>query len=109
MWTPPKNIVKDVPFKHHLDGQTTANLYVCISYCTGLPLYYRVEVMKISTYQSTSIYNFLSFEEAMLFCDLHGYWINTQDWNDPNIGLIKFYSPSPYVHLENGDTMYVGY
>ena len=105
MWTEPKNVVKTgFPRKPYKNGQKTASVYVCISYETGLPLYYRV-----NSGASAKDHNFLSFEEAMLFCDINGYWIDTENWDNPKIGLVKFYSPSDKVTLDDGRTVIVGY
>ena len=104
MWTEPKNVVKArFPCQPYKNGQKIASVYVCISYETGLPLYYRVTIGA-----SAKEHNFLSFEEAMLFCDINGYWINTQDWDNPEHGLIKFYSTAKEVKLDDGRTVEVG-
>lgn len=99
MWTEPKNVVKTgFPSKPYREGQTIADIFVCISYTTGLPLFYRVQ-----TYDNKdSQHNFISFEEAVMFCDLHDYWIDTSDWSDYRIGLTKFYVTCNSVDLENG-------
>ena len=103
MWTNPKNIVKTgFPYQPYKCGQKIASVYVCISYKTGLPLYYRVSIPHED-------HCFLCFEEAMLFCDINGYWIDTKDWDNPNIGLVKFYSFSDKVTLDDGRTIVVGY
>lgn len=105
MWTAPKNIVKTgFSSQPHKDWQKIASIYACISYETGLPLYYRVVVGA-----SAKDHNFLSFEEAMVFCDLNGYWVDTTNWDKPNIGLLKFYSSTTKVELENGQTATIGY
>ena len=105
MWTEPKNIVKTgFPCQPYKNGQKIASVYVIISYETGLPLYYRVNAVPAS-----KDHNFLSFEEAMLFCDLNGYWVDTQDWDNPCIGLTKIYSTSRRITLEDGRTITVGY
>ena len=104
MWTEPKNVVKTgFPCQPYKNGQKIASVYVCISYATGLPLYYRV-----NNGASGKDHNFLSFEEAMLFCDINGYWIDTQDWDNPNIGLFKFYSTAKEVKLDDGHIVEVG-
>ena len=72
-----------------------ADIFVCISYTTGLPLFYRVHT-------NGSYHNFISFEEAVIFCDLHDYWIDTSDWSDYRIGLTKFYVTCNSIDLENG-------
>lgn len=103
-WTPPKPIVKTgIPCQPHRNGQKIACLYACISYETGLPLYYRVTVGA-----SALDHNFLSFEEAMLFCDINGYWVDTDGWDDPRLGICKFYSPSSVVRLEDGRVIEIG-
>ena len=103
-WTPPKPIVKTgFPCQPHRNGQKIADVYACISYTTGLPLYYRVTVGA-----SASDHNFLSFEEAMLFCDINGYWVDTDGWDDPKQGIYKFYSPSEVVRLEDGRVVEIG-
>ena len=105
MYTPPKNVVKTgLPYRPYKNGQKIAFVYVCISYETGLPLYYRVNIGS-----SAKDHNFLSFEEAMIFCDINGYWIDTTNWNDPNIGLTKFYYASDKVKLEDGRVKEVGH
>lgn len=105
MWTEPKNVVKTgFQYQPCKNGQKIASVYVCISYETGLPLYYRINIGA-----SAKDHNFLSFEEAMLFCDINGYWIDTEDWDNPKIGLVKFYSPSDKVTLNDGRTVVVGY
>ena len=117
MYTRPKKIVKTgVPCKPHADGQQIAEVYVCISYETGLPLYYRVSIGRVSLYHlsrglnmNLKVHNFLTFEEAMLFCDINGYWVDTRFWSDPDIGMTMFYSPSTTVQLDDGRTIEVGY
>ena len=105
MWTAPKPIVKTgFPYQPHKNGQKIANVYVCTSYKTGLPLYYIVTIGSF-----LHIHNFLTLEEAMIFCDIHNFWVDTTDWNDPDIGLTKFYSPSTKVTLEDGRTIEVGH
>ena len=105
MWTKPKNIVKTgIPYQPYKNGQKIASVYVCISYETGLPLYYRVNCGA-----SAKDHNFLSFEEAMLFCDMNGYWIDTKDWDNPNIGLTKVYTASRRVTLEDGRIVAIDY
>lgn len=98
MWTPPKPVIKKgVSYQPYRTGQKIASVYVCVSYKTGLPLYYRVVIGA-----SAKDHNFLSFEEAMLFCDINGYYVNTKDWGNPKLGINKFYSPSSKVRLEDG-------
>lgn len=107
MYTPPKNVVKfGIPYVPYKVGQLIANVSVCISYSTGLPLFYNVAVCNNAI---TDYHNFLTFEEAMLFCDMNGYWIDTRNWNDPDIGLIKFYYPHTKVKLEDGRVIKVGH
>jgi len=104
MWTPPKPVVKKgVSYQPYRTGQKIASVYVCISYETGLPLYYRVNIGA-----SAKDHNFLSFEEAMLFCDINGYWVDTKDWGNPKLGINKFYSPSSKVQLEDGRVLEIG-
>ena len=104
MWTAPKPIVKaGFPCHPHKNGQKIANVYVCISYETGLPLYYRVTIGALA-----NDHNFLTFEEAMMFCDLNNLWVDTTNWGDPNIGIMKFYSACTKVTLEDGRTVEVG-
>lgn len=103
-WTLPKPIVKtDFPRQPHRNGQKIASVRACISYMTGLPLYYRV-----NTGSSALNHNFLSFEEAMVFCDVNGYWVDTDGWDDPKLGICKFYSPNTVVRLENGCVLEIG-
>ena len=105
MWTKPKNIVKTgFPYQPYKNWQKVAYVYAVISYETGLPLYYRVNAVPTS-----KDHNFLSFEEAMLFCDLNGYWVDTKDWDNSCIGLIKIYSTSRRITLEDGRTITVDY
>ena len=105
MWTKPKNIVKSgFPYQPHKNGQKIASVYACISYETGLPLYYRVNIGA-----SAKDHNFLSFEEAVIFCDMNGYWVDTKGWDNPNIGLAMFYTTSTKVTLEDGRTITIGY
>ena len=105
MWTKPKNIVKTgFPCQPYKNGQKVASVYAIISYETGLPLYYRVNIGS-----SAKDHNFLSFEEAMLFCDINGYWINTEGWDNPCIGLTKIYSTLRRITLEDGRTITIDY
>ena len=105
MYTPPKNIIKlSIPYVPYKIGQLRANVYACISYSTGLPLFYTVAVCNAIT----DYHNFLTFEEAMLFCDMNGYWIDTRNWNDPDIGLNKVYCPNIKVKLEDGRIIEIG-
>ena len=107
MWTPPKNVVKlGIPYAPYKFGQLIANVYVCISYSTGLPLFYSVIVCDNAI---NNCHNFLTFEEAMLFCDMNGYWIDTKDWDNPDIGIIKCYCASDKVLLEDGRVIEVGH
>lgn len=105
MWTEPKNVVKTgFPRQPYKNGQKIASVYACISYETGLPLYYRVNIGA-----SAKDHNFLSFEEAMLFCDINGYWVDTDGWDDPRLGICKFYSSSTVVQLEDGCVLEIGH
>ena len=101
MWTKPKNIVKTgFPCQPYKNGQKVASVCAIISYETGLPLYYRVNIGA-----SAKDHNFLSFEEAMLFCALNGYCVDTKGSDNPYIGLAMFYTTSNKVTLEDGCTM----
>lgn len=64
------------------------------------PLYFRV-----TTYIDDKEHNFLTFEEAMLFCDLNNLWVNTIGWNDPYCGISAFFVYGHTVTLDNGQTV----
>ena len=105
MWTPPKNVVKTgIPYAPYKAGQPIAHLHVCVSYHTGLPLFYSVTVEDIYDY-----HNFLTFEEAIVFCDMNGYWVDSKDWSNPDIGLNKCYYVNDKVKLEDGRVIEVGH
>jgi len=112
VYTHPENIVKTgIPRQPHKNGQPIASVYVCISYKTGKPLYYRVDTAPTpvcSVYSELVkdvVHNFITFEEAMVYCDVNGYWVDTTDWDNPSIGMIKFCTTARKVLLENGKTL----
>lgn len=78
-------------------GQKIADVKAAVKYSTCEPLYFRVTIGSCA-----KEHNFMSFEEAMLFCDVNNLWIDTKDWDDPKKGMLKFYAYECVVTLENG-------
>ena len=92
-------IVKDLPKRKRRVGQWIANISVCISYSTGEPLFYSVRT-KLDDYVS---HRFLSLEEAMVWCDMHNLYINTNGWD--KTGLMQVYALEQMMPLENGSML----
>ena len=81
----------------HIPGQKIADVKAAIDYDTGEVRYFRVTIGA-----SANEHNFLTFEEAMLFCDINNYWIrSTELWRNPNVGMLKIWADNR-VKLEDG-------
>ena len=99
MWKPPKHIIKTgFSQKIRSKDQAVAGITVCIDFDTSTPLYYEVVVYyeKIKTTR----HKFLTFEEAMVFCDINDYCVDTYGWD--TYGLTMFYTNAHKIKLENG-------
>ena len=84
----------------YVPGQKVADVKAAIDYDTGKVRYFRVTIGA-----SAREHNFLTFEEAMLFCDINDLWIDSKHWSDPKIGMMKFWC-SRQVTLEDGRTIH---
>lgn len=100
MWKPPKHIIKTgFSQKFRAKDQESAGITVCIDFDTGTPLYYEVVVVHYGKIGTTR-HNFLTFEEAMMFCDINNYCVDTHGWD--TYGLVMFYTIAHEIKLENG-------
>lgn len=86
-------------------GQEYARINVVLEANTYEVCYYAVLVFSEDRY-----YNFLTLEKAMIYCDLHDYYVDTTSWSNKNVGMhiTWIFAPSS-VNLENGQILKIGY
>lgn len=82
--------------KPYSADQRYASVRAAIDYDTDEVLYFQVCIGSCATE-----HNFLSFEEAMLYCDINNLYVDTKDWDNPKIGMDKFFANKKFV-LDNG-------
>ena len=93
MYTAPKPLLKPCSGKTYKPGQFCVDIYVHVSYETGEYKYFSLRLHKRD-------YNFASFEEAMMFCDMHDLYVNDSLW--PRFGLCMMIDEHKNVTLEDG-------
>ena len=88
MWTAPKPIIKTGYPNKRDSSFNYGDLKACIDYATGKVLFYSLRYGK-------NTLDFPSFEEAMLYADLHDINIDTFGWD--KYGILMFYDTNAEI------------
>lgn len=93
MYTAPKPFLKPCSGQAHKPGQACTTMFVHVSYESGEHKYFSLRL-------NGHDYNFASFEEAMVFCDMNDLYVDDRLW--PAYGLPMVVDDRKCVTLEDG-------